>query len=328
MIFFLLSTIITGQKKDTYQRQKMLTIKNVSKSFGNVQALNNVSFSVDKSKVTGFLGPNGAGKTTLLRIITGYLEADKGKVTLDKKSIGNNFKSAIAEIGYLPENNPLYKSMRVDEFLTFTAKTKGNNDKGELREISEKCGITSVLSQEIEHLSKGYKQRVGLAKALIGNPKFLILDEPTTGLDPNQKDEILKLIQSYAKDKTVFFSSHVLSEVTQIADNIIIINDGEIVAQGKREELLKQHFREAKIFLKTDASSSSIEKTFRKIKLISSFKKISKGKQRFLEYEVICSEAEKTSLEIFEVIVKNKWNLVELHTESQGLEELFKEVTT
>lgn len=305
----------------------MLKVKNLSKNYGDIKALDNISFTVKEGEVTGFLGPNGAGKTTALRIITNYLSADKGNVTFDNKNVDLHFKEIINDVGYLPENNPLYKNMRVDEYLVFNAKLKSANDKKELKDITKKCGLTEVLTQEIEKLSKGYKQRVGLAKALIGDPKFLVLDEPTEGLDPNQKEAILKLIKSYAKGRTIIFSSHVLSEVTQIADKVIIINTGEIIAEGSKEQLVKKHFRNASILISTDAPKTELARKLGEIKTVENVARTSSGRKDFHEFEIICTDAEKTALEIFNTVVTNNWRLNQLHTKSQGLEELFKELT-
>ena len=303
----------------------MLKVDKLIKYYGDLKALDEISFSVKKGEITGFLGPNGAGKTTSLRIITGYLTPEKGAVTYDNKSIFSRYKDISNNIGYLPENNPLYSNLRVDELLTFTANMKGSDES--LESIVKECGLKDVLTKEIDTLSKGYKQRVGLAKSLIGNPKYLVLDEPTEGLDPNQKTEILKLIKNFAKDKTIIFSSHVLSEVTQIADKVIIINKGKIVAHGKSDELVKEHFKNASIIIKTDAPFQSLRKELIKLDSVSEVKLNTKGRERFKEFEITCSEAEEVSLEVFQKIVRNKWNLTELHKKSLGLEELFKELT-
>jgi ABC-2 type transport system ATP-binding protein len=305
----------------------MLKVTNLTKIYDNVKALDSISFSVDKGRITGFLGPNGAGKTTTMRILTGYLLPDTGTVSYEKKSLASNLDKIITDIGYLPESNPLYKNMRVDEFLIFALKMKGKIDKKELKRIAKICGIQKVLVKEIETLSKGFRQRVGLAKALIGNPKYLILDEPTEGLDPNQKEEILKLIKDISKEKTIIFSSHVLSEVTQVADNVIIINQGKIVAEGDKNDLVKEHFKNALVSVKTNAPFNKFNKSINSIKTISDIRKLSDEKAKFQEYEIVCSDAEETALEIFNLIKENNWKLTELHTKSQGLEELFRDLT-
>jgi len=305
----------------------MLKFDKLTKSYGNFKALDDVSFSVEKGSITGFLGPNGAGKTTTMRIATGVLESEKGKILYDKKPLKLNFKEIISDIGYLPENNPLYTNLRVDEFLIFTAQMKENFDRDEIISIIKKCGLNEVVDKEIETLSKGFKQRVGLAKALIGSPKFLILDEPTEGLDPNQKEVILNLIKSFAKDKTIIFSSHVLSEVTKIADNIVIINKGKIIAEGDSDKLVKSHFKTALIELKTNAKYRELKSELKNIKNIIDINRIKSAKRKFNTYEINCSKPEKTAVEIFDTIVDNEWKLSKLNTKSLGLEELFKDLT-
>ncbi len=304
----------------------MLKIKNIQKSYGDFKALNNVSFTVKTGDITGFLGPNGAGKTTTMRIITGFLTPEKGEILFENKSLQPNYKNIITNTGYLPENNPLYSNLRVDEFLTFIAQMKNVYVEEEIADICKKCGIENVLEKEIETLSKGYKQRVGLAKALLGNPDYLILDEPTEGLDPNQKEEILNLIKSFSKDKTILFSSHNLSEVSQIADRIIVINKGEIVAKGQKDKLIRKYFKNAKISVKTDAPQKSFKSKIKKLSNIEDIKTVDK-KTKFSEYEISCNKPDECSLKIFNLIIRNKWQLTELHTKSQGLEDLFREIT-
>jgi len=306
----------------------MIQVSDLSKNYGETVALDGATFSVNKGSITGFLGPNGAGKTTALRILTGFLMQDGGSVMFEKKKLDAHYEELINSIGYLPENNPLYENMRVDEFLIFFAKMKDAFNQEKLSKIAKRSGIDDVLTKPIETLSKGYRQRVGLAKALIGDPEYLLLDEPTTGLDPNQKEEILKLIKSYAKERTVLFSSHVLSEVSQIADKVIIINEGKIVAEGSSEDLVKEHFKNSIITVKTDAPLLKLRKALQKSKNIISIEKVTEGRPNYQEYEIESSESEEvSSIQVFEEVVKNKWKLTELHGKSQGLEELFKQLT-
>jgi len=208
----------------------MLEIKNISKNFGSKTALNEVSFSIKDKSVTGLLGPNGAGKTTLMRILTGYFASSGGEVYWDKKEIDTKSLIYKNRIGYLPENNPLYGYMKVREYLEYTAKLKGVDDYlTESLRVAKECGLGDVFENKIETLSKGYKQRVGLAAALTGDPELLILDEPTTGLDPNQIIEIRKLIKKLAKQKMVILSTHILPEASAICSRLLIISQGKIV---------------------------------------------------------------------------------------------------
>jgi ABC-2 type transport system ATP-binding protein len=262
-----------------------------------------------------------------MRIMTGFLEPDSGSVSYNKVKLNSNNRHLKFNIGYLPENNPLYKDMRVDEYLLFKAKLRNSKNKPSLRKIAKKCGLLSVLTKPIETLSKGFKQRVGLANALIGDPEFLILDEPTEGLDPNQKEKIHDLIKHYAEDKTVLFSSHVLSEVSTIADTIIIINNGKIVAQGDRDELVQKHFKGAIIHLKINAKVTDLRSAFKKNLNIRKIEKTSSGRLKYISYDLVCSKPEETSIRIFDTAVKNNWKIVEMFQKSQGLEELFKDLT-
>ena len=207
-----------------------INIKNVNKFYGKQQALTDVSFSLNKGEIVGFLGPNGAGKSTLMKIITCYLEQDSGKVQVcDLDTVEQNLKVK-AKIGYLPENNPLYTDMYIKEYLTFVGRIyKVQNLNNRISEIIQQTGLTDEQSKKIEGLSKGFKQRVGLAAALIHNPEILILDEPTTGLDPNQLVEIRNLIKEVGGNKTVLLSTHIMQEVDKMCNRVIIINKGKIV---------------------------------------------------------------------------------------------------
>ena len=227
-----------------------ININKVNKFYGNQQALTDVSFSLNKGEIVGFLGPNGAGKSTLMKIITCYLEQDSGKVQVcDLDTLEQNLKVK-AKIGYLPENNPLYTHMYIKEYLTFVGRIyKVENLNNRVTEIIQQTGLTAEQKKKIDELSKGFKQRVGLAAALIHNPEILILDEPTTGLDPNQLLEIRNLIKEIGKDKTVLLSTHIMQEVDKMCNRVIIINKGKIVDDKlisnyqKNDIDLEEHFR-------------------------------------------------------------------------------------
>tara|TARA_B100000035_G_scaffold224118_1_gene192609 strand:+ start:292 stop:990 length:699 start_codon:yes stop_codon:yes gene_type:complete len=226
-----------------------LEIKNISKKYGNQEALSNISFSLNKGDIVGFLGPNGAGKTTLMKIITSTLKQDSGEVTVFGKSTISEEIETKNVIGYLAEHNPLYKEMNVIEYLQFIASLYKIKDFNIIENIISKTGLKNEKTKKIEALSKGYKQRVGIAASLIHNPKLLILDEPTTGLDPNQLVEIRNLITEIGKDKIVLLSTHILQEIPKICNHIIIINKGKIVENIKMKELekskinLEDHFQ-------------------------------------------------------------------------------------
>lgn len=231
-----------------------LEIKNVSKRYGDQQALIDVSFSLKKGDIVGFLGPNGAGKTTLMKIITSILKQDSGVITINGYNTQTNKISTKRQIGYLAENNPLYKDMLVTEYLDFIASLyKIDNKKDKVKEIINKTGLNGEIKKRIEELSKGYKQRVGIAAALVHDPNILILDEPTTGLDPNQLVEIRKLIQEIGKEKIVLLSTHILQEIPKICNHIIIINKGKIVENAKMQDLIKTKNNLEKHFQKLTA---------------------------------------------------------------------------
>lgn len=217
-----------------------LEIKKINKKYGDQDALIDVSFSLKKGDIVGFLGPNGAGKTTLMKIITSIIKPDSGDITINGYDTQKNEISTKRQIGYLAENNPLYKDMLVTEYLDFVASLyEIENKKDKVKEIIKKTSLEGEIKKKIEELSKGYKQRVGIAAALVHDPNVLILDEPTTGLDPNQLIEIRKLIQEIGQEKIVLLSTHILQEIPKICNHIIIINKGRIVENTKMQNLIK-----------------------------------------------------------------------------------------
>jgi ABC-2 type transport system ATP-binding protein len=218
-----------------------LEINKINKKYGDQDALIDVSFSLKKGDIVGFLGPNGAGKTTLMKIITSIIKPDSGDITINGYDTQKNEISTKRQIGYLAENNPLYKDMIVTEYLDFIASLyEIKNKKDKVKEIIKKTGLESEIKKKIEELSKGYKQRVGIAAALVHDPNVLILDEPTTGLDPNQLIEIRKLIQEIGQEKIVLLSTHILQEIPKICNHIIIINKGRIVENTRMQNLIKK----------------------------------------------------------------------------------------
>ncbi len=221
----------------------MIRFNSVSKRFGNVLAVNRVSFTAKKGEIIGFLGPNGAGKTTTMRLILGILSPTEGEINVEGLSPTESRISVVKRIGYLPENNPLYKNMSVSEYLKFIADVKKDNN---WKEVVESVGLNEKINTQIGKLSRGYKQRVGLAAALISNPQILILDEPTSGLDPLEQDKIKSLIKKIGKNKTIIFSTHILSEAEDVVNRVIIINEGKIMYDGskpKRKGGLDKLFR-------------------------------------------------------------------------------------
>lgn len=229
----------------------MISVKNVSKCFGSVKAVDDISFTLKKGIVTGFLGPNAAGKTTTMRLLTGYFFPTEGKITIDGLNFENDELAIKSKIGYLPENNPLYMEMKVREYLEFVGRIRRLADiPQKITTVSHDCGLEGFLEEKIELLSKGYKQRVGLAQALIHDPEILIMDEPTSGLDPNQIVEIRKLIKNLGKKKTVILSTHILTEVQAMCEQVVIIDRGKIVADDTLKNLTKGKKSLEKVFIK------------------------------------------------------------------------------
>jgi ABC-2 type transport system ATP-binding protein len=233
-----------SRKLETELDFMSLQINQLTKVYGQQYAVNNVSFSVESGEILGFLGPNGAGKSTTMKIATGYLPPTAGSVFVGGYNVSENPRAAQQIIGYLPEHNPLYLDLYVHEYLSFVGNIyglSGKRLKHRVGEMIEMCGLNREQNKKIETLSKGYRQRVGLAQALLHDPKILVLDEPTSGLDPNQLVEIRKLISEVSKDKTVIFSTHIMQEVQALCDRVVVINRGEIVANDSLSNLMQQH---------------------------------------------------------------------------------------
>lgn len=251
----------------------MIKIDNLSKCYGNHEAIKNINLEIEKGKILGLLGPNGAGKSTTMNIMTGYISATEGSVIVDGFDIFKNPIQAKKRIGYLPEIPPLYTDMTVEEYLDFVSqlkKVEKNRRKEHINTILESIKLTDVRKRLIKNLSKGYKQRVGLAQAIVGDPEVLILDEPTVGLDPKQIIEIRDLISKLGKEHTIILSSHILSEVSAICDRVVIINKGSIVAEGTPEELSHKLSCGTKISLRIKASKTKAEEIIKGISHISS----------------------------------------------------------
>lgn len=305
-----------------------IKIENLTKKYGYQKAVDNISFNVKTGEIVGFLGPNGAGKTTTMKIITNYLNCEGGDVTIGGKSIKTNAEEIKKHIGYLPESNPLYNDMPVIDYLEFCAALQGIEDKyipSRVREMVRVCGLNSEKHKKIGELSKGYRQRVGIAQAMIHDPEILILDEPTTGLDPNQIVEIRKLIRELGKEKTVILSTHILSEVEATCDRILIINKGVIVADGTAESLRKKaKGNEVLSITIEDGDPDVIYKTLKAISTIDAVDFSDRSKNRF---EIQSSIGSSSKREIFNVCVKNGWVLTEMTASETKLEDIFRELT-
>ena len=308
----------------------MIKVRDLSKNYGSVEAVKSVSFDLNDGEVIGFLGANGAGKTTTLKMMTGYLVPSKGSITVNGMDIIDDTHAIQQQIGYLPELNPLYYEMRVFDYLEFLASIRnitGSDFKKALSRVVEQCGLRGVVHKNISDCSKGYKQRIGLAAAMIHDPKILILDEPVTGLDPNQIIEIRSLIKSLGQEKLVFMSSHILQEIQATVDRIIIINQGEIVANGTNEELMTGFMGNVLLTMEVKGakvdSIKHIQATLPNVKLVSHVKNKSIYTLQ-LEYDNNKDPRE----DIFKYAVKNKWTILKMSPKTTDLEAIFRDLTT
>ena len=295
-----------------------IQVTSVCKTYNIQKALNEVSFSADKGHVIGFLGPNGAGKSTLMKILTGFIKPDTGTVFVDEIDVLQNPLKAQKSIGYLPEHNPLYSDMYVREYLQFQASIF-KVAKSEIEGCIEKVGLTLEAHKKINQLSKGYQQRVGLAAAILHNPTVLILDEPTTGLDPNQLVEIRALIKELGKEKTVLFSTHIMQEVEAICDRVIIIKKGTVLIDKTLAELQKNHQQIIKVIFNDKINASQ----FHQLELLVSSKYLGKN-----TWELTFENEEDMRPKLFDFAQKNNLKVLELSLENKTLESLFTELTS
>ena len=305
----------------------MIQLKNLVKDYGTLRAVDHIDFEINEGEILGFLGPNGAGKTTTLKVITCFLSPTDGNIFVEDKNVQEDSREIRKIIGYLPENNPLYSEMTVFDYLKFIAEIREiTNFKSRLREVIERCGLHGVVEKPINTLSKGYKQRVGIAQAIIHDPKILILDEPTSGLDPNQIAEIRELIKELGKEKTLIISSHILQEVQAVCDRIVIIHKGKIVADGSTEELKSSFQNKTKLVIELIAKEEeihSIKENIEDISLLSITPKENEIQQVAIEY---ASEKDKR-IEIYNFIKSKDWVLLEMHREHISLEAVFRNLT-
>lgn len=308
----------------------MIEIKDLTKKFGENIVLDKINFSVQKGEVLGFLGPNGAGKTTTMKVITSFWLPTEGDVKIDGVSVIENSLKTRQKIGYLPENVPLYDDMLVYEYLKFIAEVRGlskEKTKKRIKEVSEICGLRKVIKRPIDELSKGFRQRVGLAQAIIHDPEVLILDEPTTGLDPNQIVEIRDLIKKIGKEKTVIFSTHILGEVSATCDRVIIINNGRIVGEGSPEELARKAGSKEIIYVKIKGPRDEV---FGKIKDMDNVLKAKirdKESDNIYGYEIEPKEGVDLREYLSMTVMQNEWSILEFNKKSVSLEDIFRELT-
>ena len=308
----------------------MITIENLTKYYGHNRAVNDISFTINDNEILGFLGPNGAGKSTTMNMITGYLPMSGGKVTINDTDITESPVKAKKNIGYLPEIPPVYPDMKVTEYLDFCAGLKGikgKEKKMETERVMKLLGIKDFSGKLIRNLSKGYKQRVGFAQALLGDPKFLILDEPTVGLDPNQVVEVRNLIKSLGKEHSVIFSSHILSEVSAVCDRVVIINKGEIRAIDTIENLEKPFRESLTLHIKAAGNKAVAAALIGATEGVSEITEAEDEGNNISSFIVqLSGDAEQVQDKIAAEFLKNQLSILEIYTDKPSLEKVFTEL--
>ena len=308
----------------------MIRIESLSKEFGAVKAVRSISFSLNDGEIVGFLGANGAGKSTTLKMMTGYLTPTAGNVYVDDQNIIDNSLEIQKQIGYLPELNPLYTEMKVHEYLKFHAEIRyitGEEFNKALKRVVSECGLQGVVHRTVGNCSKGYKQRIGLAAAMIHDPKILILDEPVSGLDPNQIVEIRELIKKLGKEKLVLMSSHILQEIQATVDRIIIIHEGKIVADGTSEELISDSKGMTQLYLEISGSEENDIQDMKAVIpsiTVHSIKKDGPLVDVILEYQNTVDPRK----DVFKYAVEKGWIITEMSASKRNLEDIFRHLTT
>lgn len=308
----------------------MIEVTHLTKKYGVNTAVNDISFHIKKGEIVGFLGPNGAGKTTTMNIITGYLSATQGAVKIAGFDVLDDPLEARRHIGYLPEQPPLYLDMTVDEYLNFVYNLKGVSHKGRVVHVSEVCGlvgISHVQKRIIGNLSKGYKQRVGLAQALIGDPDVLILDEPTVGLDPNQIIEIRNMIKNLGKERTIILSTHILPEVSAVCERVLMINAGQIVADGKAEEITEHMETSRRYLARIEGNRERILGILRAVPGVTSAEVQKEGEVGSYDYLITSAEDSDVRKTLFFELAKNDAAILSFQSVGASLEDVFTTLT-
>ncbi|MBF0572314.1 MAG: ATP-binding cassette domain-containing protein [Desulfamplus sp.] len=309
----------------------MIEVKNLTKYYNNFCAVDGINLEIKKGEILGLLGPNGAGKTTTLRMLTGFFKPTAGDIMVKGISILDNTLEVKELMGYLPESAPLYHNMLVYDYLCYVAKIrniKGDKIDSRLKELSELCGLSNIMHQSINELSKGLKQRVGLAHAMMNDPEILILDEPTSGLDPNQIAEIREIIKRIGKEKTIIFSTHILSEAEATCDRIVIINKGKIVADDSTQKLKNRAASGSTINLSLyDVNGSDALQILKSVAPDIEVSKKESSEKGLISFEIQSSTSKDLRKDIYLKIKETDWVIAELKQESQTLESIFHELT-
>ncbi|HEV2423952.1 MAG TPA: ABC transporter ATP-binding protein [Terriglobia bacterium] len=308
----------------------MIEVERLTKRYGPTRAVTDVSFRVEKGEVLGFLGPNGAGKTTTMRVITGYLPPTEGTVRVAGFDVADQPIEAKRHTGYLPETPPVYPDMVVSEYLGFVGRIKGvprAELKNRINEVSEKCAITDVRNKQIGHLSKGYRQRVGLAQAMIHNPDVLVLDEPTAGLDPNQIIETRKLIRGLSGQHTVVLSTHILPEVSKTCERVVVISGGKVVAVGKPDELTRRLQGFETVMVTAEGPATEIKERLERVAGVNLVEQ-HEAAEGPASFEIHAAKEQDVRAELARAVVESNWKLIELRSSGMSLEDIFLKLTT
>ena len=308
----------------------MIQVSNLTKRFGPTVAVRDVSFNVQRGEVVGFLGPNGAGKTTTMRVLTCYLPADEGTATIAGFDVGTHPLEVRSRIGYLPESAPLYTEMGVIDYLNFIGEVRGldrQRCQQRIQDMIGVCGLEEVVKKDINELSRGYRQRVGLAQTLIHDPDVLILDEPTSGLDPNQIIEIRQLIREIGREKTVILSTHILPEVTATCSRVIIINKGGLVADASPQELAERSRGRERVYLTVRGPQAEVEAKLAALSAVRSVRAVGNPTPGRVRYEITSADGVDPTEQLFQVAADNRWPLSELYREASSLEQVFIQLT-
>ena len=307
----------------------MIQVENITKKYGSFTAVNDISFEIEEGEIVGFLGPNGAGKSTTMNMVTGFIEPTSGKIIIDGYNISKKPKKAKRQIGYMPEGVPLYTDLTVKEFVTYMAELKGvpkKERKEKVEKALEDTGLIDVKNKLTRNLSRGYKQRVSMAGALVSNPKVIILDEPTVGLDPKQVTEIRALIKNLGKEHTVILSSHILSEVSQICNRVIIINKGKIIAIDTPENLEKKVVRDNIVYVTVEDPENKMDSVKDKLENVQEIKLIEENEDKTKKYKITADDGVDLRKNIFDTFAKEEITIFEMKKSDVTLEDAFMQL--
>lgn len=318
-----------GSEQKNEEEKFVIQVENITKKYGSFTAVDNINFEIEEGEIVGFLGPNGAGKSTTMNMITGFIEPTSGRIIVDGYDISKKPRKAKKQIGYMPEGVPLYSDLTVKEFVTYMAELKGvpkKEKKDKVQKVIQETGLAEVQNKLTRNLSRGYKQRVSMAGALVSNPKVIILDEPTVGLDPKQVTEIRALIKELGKDHTVILSSHILSEVSQICNRVIIINNGQIVAIDTPENLEKKVVKDNSIYVTVEDQENKMDTIKEKLPNVQEIKLISENEDKTKKYMITATADVDLRKSIFETFAKEGITIFEMKKSDATLEDAFMQL--